>query len=133
MTVCYLGIGSNLGNRRRHIAFALEKLRKLESTRVVRTSRLYETAPAGGPRGQGRFLNGAVKILTALPPLKLLKALKNIEKLSGRVKTRRWGPRVIDLDILFYGDRVVNRGELKIPHPGVFRREFVMRPLREVL
>jgi 2-amino-4-hydroxy-6-hydroxymethyldihydropteridine diphosphokinase len=133
MVICYLGIGSNLGNRRRHIKLAIQKLRKLKDTKVIKASRLYETHPVGGSAGQGKFLNAALKIKTAIPPLVLLKEIKKIEQELGRTKTVRYGPRVIDLDILFYGHRVIRCRELKVPHPGVFRRRFVMQPLSEVL
>jgi len=133
MVICYLGIGSNLGNRRKYIILAIQKLKKLKDTKVIKVSRLYETRPVGGPAGQGKFLNAALKIKTALPPLNLLKSIQKIEQELGRIKTVRYGPRTIDLDILFYGKRVIRRRELKIPHPGVFQRQFVMRPLLEVL
>jgi len=133
MVTCYLGIGSNLGNRRRYIKLAIQKLRKLKDTKVIKASRLYETHPVGGPAGQGKFLNAALKIKTAIPPLALLKRIKKIEQELGRTKAVRYGPRVIDLDILFYGHRVIRHKELKVPHPGVFRRRFVMQPLSELL
>jgi len=133
MAICYLGIGSNLQDRRRHIKLAIQKLKKLKDTKVIKVSRLYETNPVGGPAGQGKFLNAALKIKTTLPPLNLLKSIQRIEQELGRIKTLRYGPRTIDLDILFYGKRVIRRRELKIPHPEVFRRQFVMRPLLEAL
>jgi 2-amino-4-hydroxy-6-hydroxymethyldihydropteridine diphosphokinase len=133
MAICYLGIGSNLQDRRRHIKLAIQKLKKLKDTKVIKVSRLYETNPVGGPAGQGKFLNAALKIKTALPPLNLLKSIQRIEQELGRIKTLRYGPRTIDLDILFYGKRVIRRRELKIPHPRVFQRQFVMRPLLEAL
>ena len=133
MVICYLGIGSNLGNRRRHIKLAIQKLKKLKDTKVIKVSRLYETNPVGGPASQGKFLNAALKIKTTLPPLNLLKSIQKIEQELGRIKTVRYGPRTIDLDILFYGKRVIRRKELKIPHQRVFQRQFVMRPLLEVL
>lgn len=133
MTVCYLGIGSNLGERRRNIKSAVKKVNCLKSTRVLKVSRIIETEPVGGPKGQGKFLNAAMKIETLLTPPGLLKALKKIEKDMGRFKDVRNGPRVIDLDILFYGDKTLNSKQLIIPHPKVFEREFVLRPLAEVI
>ncbi|MCM8795244.1 MAG: 2-amino-4-hydroxy-6-hydroxymethyldihydropteridine diphosphokinase [Candidatus Omnitrophica bacterium] len=134
MVVCYLGLGSNLGNRHKNIALAVSKIKELKRTQVIKISHLYETKPVGGPKGQGKFLNAALKIKTSLTPYKLLKALKKIERELGRSGTYiRWGPRVIDLDILFYADRFIKNKRLKIPHPKVFVREFVWRPLLEIL
>lgn len=133
MVICYLGIGSNLGNRRKNIARALEKIKALKHTRIIKVSKLIETEPIGAPSNQGKFLNVALKIQTKIPPLKLLGALKKIEKDLGRIKTTRYEPRTIDLDILFYGDKIINRKELTIPHPRIFEREFVIRPLFEII
>lgn len=133
MAICYIGVGSNLGRRRKNIREALEKINLLKGTKIIKTSKLIETNPVGGPVGQPKFLNAALKISTNLSPLNLLKKLKTIEKELGRKKTVRWGPREIDLDILFYGDKVINRKELQIPHPRLFEREFVIKPLLEVL
>lgn len=133
MTVCYLSIGSNLGNRIGFIKASIQKVNSLKDTQVIKVSKIIETRPAGGPRNQPKFLNAALKINTRLSPQQLLKGLKRIEKDLGRVKTVHWGPRVIDLDILFYGKRLINTTQLKIPHPLIFRREFVVKPLLEVL
>jgi 2-amino-4-hydroxy-6-hydroxymethyldihydropteridine diphosphokinase len=122
MTVCYLGVGSNLGNRRKNIAQAMQKISKLKDTRIIKMSKVIQTQPMGGPSNQGKFLNAALKIQTKIPPLKLLQALKKIERDLGRTKTVRYGPRVIDLDILFYGDKIINRKNLTIPHPRIFER-----------
>ena len=133
MVVCYLGIGSNLGSRRRNISSALKKLGALKDTKIIRVSRIIETDPVGGPKGQNKFLNAAVKIHTAIPPLALLKELKGIERQLGRTGGRRYGPRVIDLDILFYGNKVIDSRDLKVPHPRLFRRDFVLRPLLQII
>jgi dihydroneopterin aldolase/2-amino-4-hydroxy-6-hydroxymethyldihydropteridine diphosphokinase len=133
MAICYLGIGSNLGNRRKNIAKALQKIKALKDTKVIKISKIIQTRPQGGPENQGKFLNAALKLQTKIPPLKLLCALKKIEKDLGRTKTVRWGPRAIDLDILFYGDRIINHKDLIVPHPRIFEREFVIRPLSEVI
>lgn len=133
MFTCYLGIGTNLGNRRKNIELALQKIHTLQDTKAIKFSKVRETNPLGGPVGQPKFLNAALKIETSLPPAILLKKLKIIEKELGRTKSMRNGPRIIDLDILFYGSKIVNRKELKIPHPKVFQREFVIRPLLEIL
>lgn len=133
MVVCYLGVGSNLGDRRKNIRLAIKKINNLKTTKVIKSSRIIETRPMGGPSGQGNFLNAALKIRTGLSPSLLLKELKSIEKKLGRRKTVRYGPRTIDLDILFYADKIIKRNGLEIPHPRIFEREFVLRPLLEVI
>lgn len=133
MVTCYLGIGSNLGNRRKNINLAIEEIAALKGTKLIKASRFIETDAVGGPSCQPKFLNGAIKITTDIPPSQLLKKLKNIERHLGRTKSVRNGPRMIDLDILFYGDRILDTKELKIPHPRIFEREFVLKPLSEVI
>jgi len=133
MVICYLGIGSNLGDRRKNIKLALRKIKALPETRVIKASKNIETLALGGPTAQGKFLNAAAKIKTAISPLQLLKYLKRIEKELGRVKTVRFGPRPIDLDILFYGDKIIKRKELVVPHPRIFERAFVIKPLLEII
>lgn len=132
MVVSYLGLGSNLGNRRKNIKNALGHLKKTKGVEILKCSRIYETDPVGMPF-QGKFLNGAIKINTSLKPAALLKTIKRIEKALGRKKTIRFGPRVIDIDILLYGGSVINRKELKVPHPRMFERGFVLKALREVI
>lgn len=133
MVTCYLGIGSNLGDREKNIRLALQKVNGLKGTKIIKVSKITETKPVGGPRHQGKFLNAALKIKTNFSPLMLLKKLKKIEKQLGRTRTLRYGPRTIDLDILFFGDKIINRKNLKIPHPRVFKREFAIRPLEQIL
>ena len=132
MVICYLGIGSNLGDRRKNIRKALQVLKNTKGIRVEKISKIYETEPLGGP-AQRKFLNGVVKIRTWLSPFQLLKALKKIEKNLGRKRTIRFGPRTIDLDILFYGAKVMNTQKLKIPHPRCLERKFVLEPLMEIM
>ncbi|HTY44968.1 MAG TPA: 2-amino-4-hydroxy-6-hydroxymethyldihydropteridine diphosphokinase [Patescibacteria group bacterium] len=133
MAICYLSIGSNLGDRRRHIVAAVQKINALAGTRIIKMSRPIRTKAVGGPLLQGDFLNAALKIQTCFSPFALLKKLKAIEKKIGRVKTVRWGPRVIDLDILLYDARVITAAQLTIPHPRMFERPFVLKPLLEVI
>ena len=133
MVTCYLGIGSNLGDRHKTIKLAVKEINDLKDTKVIRLSRIIETKPVGGPSGQAKFLNAALKIKTNLTAFTLLEKLKQIEKKLGRKKTVRFGPRTIDLDILFYGNKIINRKNLKIPHPKIFEREFVMKPLLEII
>ena len=133
MVICYLGVGSNLGNRRKNIKLAVKKIRALRDTRVIKQSKLFRFLPCGGPAGQPDFLNAALKIQTNFSPPSLLKKLKKIENELGRVSAVRFGPRVIDLDILLYGTRIVRNKNLIVPHPRMFGRDFVIQPLTEVL
>lgn len=133
MAICYLGIGSNLGDRNRNIRLAIKEIGELKGTRVLKRSGILESLPEGGPAGQPKFLNAAVKIDTGLSASFLLDKLKRIEKRMGRIKTVRFGPRIIDLDILLYEDRTVHSRKLTIPHPRMFMRDFVIKPLTEIL
>ncbi len=128
----YIGIGSNLGDRRKNIDKALEYLKKNKGIIVEKVSTLYETLPVGGPPHQGKFLNGAIEIRTTLSPCGLLKSLQDIEKSLGRLKGEHWGPRTIDIDILFYGDLVITEEGLAIPHPLMHTRDFVLKPLCDI-
>ncbi len=133
MVTCYIGLGTNLGNRRRNIKLAVKKIGNLKATRIIKESRFSDFPPVGGPAGQRNYLNGVLKIQTELPALNLLKKLKTIENELGRFKSARFGPRVIDLDILLYGDKSIKNRGLTVPHPRMFRRVFVIKPLKEVL
>lgn len=128
----YLGLGSNLGDRRRLIGQAVEALRRLSRTAVRRVSSLHETDPVGGPPGQGRYLNAVAEIETGLPPRALLTACQAIERDLGRKRSIRWGPRPMDLDILFYGAQSIQDDDLIVPHPRLWGRLFVLRPLAEL-
>ena len=131
MAKVYLGIGSNLGDREAHIRKALFMLEQREIV-VSRLSSMYETEP-WGVTDQPLFINAASLVETALAPRDLLMALKDIEKRMGRLFTNtHWGPRVIDLDILYYEERVINEPDLKIPHPHLAQRTFVLDPLFEI-
>jgi len=133
MVICYLGVGSNLGNRRKNIKLAAKLIGALKDTKIIKASNLFESLPSGGPAGQPKYLNAALRISTNLSPLSLLKKLKKIENDLGRVPTVRFGPRVMDLDILLYGNRLIRNKTLIIPHPRMFNRDFVIKPLTEVL
>jgi 2-amino-4-hydroxy-6-hydroxymethyldihydropteridine diphosphokinase len=133
MVICYLGVGSNLGERRKNMKLAIKSIGALRDTRVIKKSVFLNTSPCGGPAGQPDYLNAALKIQTDLSPLTLLKKLKKIESEIGRTPGVRFGPRVIDLDILLYGDKVIHSKVLSVPHPRMFGRDFVIRPLLEVL
>ena len=127
----YVGLGSNLGDRRRVIADAVSLLDEHPHIEVVRGSDLRETEP-WGPVEQPRFLNGAVAVETTLEPRALLEALLDVERRLGRVREERWGPRTIDLDLLLYGDAVVDGPGLTVPHPRLRERAFALEPLLEL-
>lgn len=126
-----LSLGSNVGDREANLVAALEGIHALKTCAVVRLSHCYETKPVGEVE-QPDFLNMAAEIETAYEPLELLDAVKGIEREVGRVPTKRWGPRVIDIDIILWKDRVVSEPELSIPHPEYRHRTFVLAPLAEI-
>ena len=129
MTNVFLGLGGNLGDRREMMGSAVAELRGVIDD--VRVSSLYESA-AWGVTDQPAFLNAVVRGRTSLPPLELLDATQAIENDLGRVRERHWGPRLIDIDILLYGSEVINEPRLKVPHPYMTQRGFVLRPLADL-
>ena len=132
MSRVFIGVGSNEGERLRHISDAVKVLGAVSGVRVVQMAIITETEPVGGPP-QGPYLNTAVEIETSLPPQQLLSLLKHIEQDQGRrPSAQRWLPRPIDLDILLYDDLVVNDPELTIPHPRLHERRFVLEPLEQL-
>lgn len=126
----FLLLGSNQGDRARHLKHALAELRK-RGIAVRKRSRVYQTRPWGRTE-QPDFLNLAVEVACEYPPAALLRVLKSIERQQGRQKTRRWGPRPIDIDILFYDRRIVDTQRLSIPHPRFAERAFAVIPLAEI-
>ncbi|MBZ0157607.1 MAG: 2-amino-4-hydroxy-6-hydroxymethyldihydropteridine diphosphokinase [Alphaproteobacteria bacterium] len=130
MAIIHIGIGSNLGDRESHCDRALEEM-KARGIRITKVSSRYETEP-WGMREQPNFINMAVEAETDLSPEGLLAALKEIERTVGRRTTFLWGPRVIDLDILFYDDAIIDGACLRIPHPLLHTRSFVLLPLAEI-
>jgi 2-amino-4-hydroxy-6-hydroxymethyldihydropteridine diphosphokinase len=130
MPTVYIGIGSNLGEREENCERAIRLLIKNGIT-VTKRSSMIETEP-WGMKEQPKFINMAVEIQTSLKPDELLHLLKNIEGEAGRSATTRWGPRIIDLDILLYNDLIMKTPELEIPHSGIKEREFVLKPLAEI-
>ena len=127
----YLGLGSNLGDRKGNIEKAIELLGKTPNIKTCSISKFYETAPVG-LKDQPDFVNAAAKIDTTLKPLKLLAVCQSIERRLKRVRTIRWGPRTIDIDILLYGDLIIKSDKLTIPHPEMHKREFVLKPLNDI-
>jgi 2-amino-4-hydroxy-6-hydroxymethyldihydropteridine diphosphokinase len=130
MTIAGLGLGSNMGDRAGYIAHALTALESCAGIIAARAP-LYQTPPWGDV-DQDDFLNTCVLIDTGLSALDLLKACLDIENVLGRTRTRRWGPRTIDIDVLFYGDEVMATPELTLPHPYIFERSFVVVPLADI-
>ncbi len=128
----YIGIGSNLGDRKANTLEAIDRVAKLPATRVVRASSLYESEPLGNAKTW--FVNSVIELETEFPPDEMLKKLKAIEKSMGRkrVKGKRWGSRIIDLDILLCDHEIVEKRALKVPHPEMHKRRFVLLPLAEL-
>jgi 2-amino-4-hydroxy-6-hydroxymethyldihydropteridine diphosphokinase len=129
MTTIYLSLGSNIGNRKKNLEKALIELSK-NNIKEIKISSFYETEPVG-PK-QRNFYNIAGKFKTNLNPQELLKAVKQIEEKLGRTKTYHWGPRVIDIDILFYGKQIIKSKNLVIPHKEIINRAFVLVPMNEI-
>lgn len=131
MIRAYLGLGSNLEQPARQLSRALEALAALPRSRLACVSAVYRSA-AVGPGPQPDYLNAVVGLDTALAPLALLAQLQAIELAQGRVRTVRWGPRTLDLDLLLYGRRHIDTPRLQVPHPGLAERDFVLYPLAEI-
>lgn len=129
--LAYVALGSNLGDREGYLAFARQSIAALDGTAIVKASAVEETAPIG-PAGQSPYLNQMIAISTELEPHDLLRALQAIEAGAGRVRTERWGPRTLDLDIVKYGERRIWDQELVVPHPALEDREFWQRELVEL-
>jgi 2-amino-4-hydroxy-6-hydroxymethyldihydropteridine diphosphokinase len=130
-TTAFVGLGSNIGDRRRNIERAVALVGDSPAVRWKRLSRLRETEPEGGPE-QARYLNAAGEIETTLAATELLDLLLEVEARLGRLRRVRWGPRSIDLDLLTFGGLVVTTPRLTLPHPRLLDRVFVVRPLAEI-
>ncbi len=130
-TICFIGIGSNLGDPGKSCLDAVERLSGAYGMTALRRSSLYKTEPVG-VKDQPWFVNCVVEARTVLKPRLLLAELKKIEKDMGRQPAEKWGPRVIDLDILFYGQEIITDDDLAIPHPELHKRRFVLEPLNEI-
>lgn len=132
MTIAYIGVGANLYNPKKQVQIAIANLTKLPATTLLMYSSLYRSRPLG-PQNQPDYINAVSAIETALPPYELLRALQELEKHQGRQRNgKRWEPRVIDLDILLYGDSRIQNDDLIIPHSQLTWREFVLYPLAEI-
>ena len=124
----FIGLGSNLGDRKSTLRDALDSLDARPDVEVVRVSELRETKPVGGPP-QGNFVNGAAELRTTLEPEELVETLHEVEAEFGRTREVRWGPRTLDMDLLLYEDRHIDTPDLKVPHPRLHQRRFVLEPL----
>src|SRR5437016_12532296 len=132
MVKAYVALGSNLGDRQGYLERAVQALRDHPAVTVHRVSSFIETAPVGGPPGQGPYLNAAAELETTLGAEELLHLLLEIEQRLGRVRHQRHGPRTIDRDLLLYGNLVREGKELTVPHPRLHERDFVLAPLAEI-
>ncbi|MGE5304434.1 MAG: 2-amino-4-hydroxy-6-hydroxymethyldihydropteridine diphosphokinase [Alphaproteobacteria bacterium] len=127
----YVGIGSNVGDRKENFLEALSRVTKLPDTKIIKESSLYESEPLGDAKDW--YVNGAIQIETRFKPETLLLKFKNIERAMGRKKVKkRWGSRIIDLDILLYDGLTLKKKNLRIPHPEMQNRKFVLVPLSEI-
>ena len=126
----FIGLGSNLGDRRAYLRAAVEQLRAAGD--VVGVSPLYETEPVGGPEDQGPYLNVVVELSTASSPQELLGRCRDLEDAAGRVRTVRWGARTLDADVLLVDGFEVDEADLVVPHPRLWERRFVLQPLADL-
>lgn len=127
MTRAFLGLGSNLGDRAAHLRRAVATLAD-----VVAVSPVYETSPVGGPEGQGPYLNLVVELATDADARGLLEVCRDLEAAAGRIREVRWGPRTLDVDVLWVDGEVVEASDLQVPHPRMGERRFVLAPLRDL-
>lgn len=132
MTAVYIGIGSNLDQPFDHVTQAIQDLKALPDSDYMATSALYRSAPMG-PADQPDYINAVSFLQTRLAALDLLTELQAIEHAHGRIRdAQRWGPRSLDLDLLLYGEKIINDARLQVPHPGLHERSFVLYPLQDI-
>ena len=131
MSGIFLSLGSNLGDRRNNLYFAINEIGKYRLITIEKISSFYQTSPLG-QKNQPDFINAVIRIKTGLSPDKLLFYIKSLESKMGRIKYLKWGPRKIDIDIIFYNDLFVKKHELTVPHPEAGKRLFVLEPLMEI-
>ncbi|MCU1464832.1 MAG: 2-amino-4-hydroxy-6-hydroxymethyldihydropteridine pyrophosphokinae [Actinomycetia bacterium] len=130
--IAYIAIGANEGDRRANIHLAIAKIEATEGVRVSKVSSLLDNPAIGGPKSSGDFLNAVVEVHTTLPARFLLARLLEVERELGRIRREKWGPRVIDLDLILYGQEVIAEEGLHVPHPLMHTRKFVLHPLAEI-
>ena len=127
----YIGIGSNLGTPEKNCTKAIEKISSAKDIKIISKASFYQTEPIGGVQ-QGWFVNSAIEIETDLSPENLLSVLLNLELVMGRTRKEKWGPRLSDLDLLFYGNLVLENKDIILPHPEIQNRKFVLIPMSEI-
>ena len=132
MTRCFIGLGANLGDSHQALIQAAQGLERLADNRRLERSAVYRSAPIG-PQDQPDYLNAVIAMDTILEPLALLNSLQSLEENAGRVRDLHWGPRTLDLDLLIYGDVTLDSPRLTLPHPRLFERNFVLRPLADIV
>jgi 2-amino-4-hydroxy-6-hydroxymethyldihydropteridine diphosphokinase len=131
MKIAYIGIGSNMGKSQGNCREAIETIGALDECSIISVSGFYLTEPVG-VEAQDWYVNSVVSMSTAMPAQDLLKTLLQVEKDMGRVRIEKWGPRIIDLDLLLYGDELLDDEGIKVPHPLMHLRKFVMAPMTEL-
>ena len=131
LTLCFLGLGSNMGDSKRILLDAIESIDAFPHTHLIKQASLYLSKPLG-PTVQACFWNTVVSIQTTLSPKHLLETCIALEKKNHRIRNDRWGPRTLDIDIILYGEDIIQTKDLKIPHPEVYKRDFVLTPLFEI-
>ena len=131
MKKAFIGIGSNLGDRRKNCSEAVKRLKEIRGCEFLGCSRWYLTSPVG-VRDQDWFVNGVARLDAEISARELLSRLRSIETDMGRVRNEKWGPRVIDLDLLLYGEDIIRESDLEVPHPQMHLRRFVLVPLAEL-
>jgi 2-amino-4-hydroxy-6-hydroxymethyldihydropteridine diphosphokinase len=129
--ICYIGVGSNLGNALKNCQYAVESLSRSKGIEITRFSSFYKTEPVG-IENQNLFINAVIEIKTVLSAHNLFQSLQNIEKNMGREREVKGGPRIIDLDLLFYGQEVIQDADLIVPHTEIQKRRFILEPLCEI-
>ena len=132
ITPAYIGLGSNQGERAQNIIKALKMLDDIAGVTVGLVSQMIETAPVGGPAAQGDYLNSTAQLHCRIDADRLLREMQHIENQLGRLRREKWGPRTIDLDLLLFGSEIIDKPHLKVPHPLMHRRDFVLGPLTEI-
>jgi 2-amino-4-hydroxy-6-hydroxymethyldihydropteridine diphosphokinase len=131
VAIAYVALGSNLSDPAMQVRNALIELGRIEATQLIAHSRLFRSPPWGKP-GQPEFVNAVARLRTSLEPRALLNAMLAIEAAAGRIRMERWGPRILDLDLLLFADRIIDEPGLHVPHPRLSERAFVLLPLADI-
>jgi 2-amino-4-hydroxy-6-hydroxymethyldihydropteridine diphosphokinase len=132
MTIVYIGLGSNMESPKQQIKSAIKSIAEIPEIQVLKASSLYKSKPVGPQQGQNDYINAVIKIETEFMPLELLDCMQDIENQHGRIRKERWGPRILDLDILIFGKEIIQDKKLTIPHSEIEKRPFVLVPLAEI-